>query len=443
MAKQQYEVGSDEWYAGKLRKIIDDRRERVDKVDQRLRSEEELPANQAGQNLTVFNRLRDMARLNFADQLVSTVVDRDIPKMLSSTDSEMRDRLTDLWDGSLMDAQWETLSQHRTAYGEGFITVLSPDEANPEPAFHVTGPRETSVIMDALRPGRAKYALTLGTSEDDLLETMILHGPGWFRRATLDKADRKSEWVWEAKKILSTPSCPVIPFRTRDGFGVFEKHIPTLDRINHTLLQRLVITVMQAFRQRAIQGDFSGEYPEDHPKAGQPIDWNKMFEGGPDALWLLPKDATMWESKEADIRPLIESIKSDLEQLAAATSTPLYVIAPDAANGSAAGANLSDKTFTSKITRMQTTSKAQLRHMFHIANEMSGKAPDVPGFRVMWQDEGVITLDQAQAAKSAKEGGMSHQFIAERVFGMTPMEVQAELAAMNEQRFASVLGGGA
>ena len=443
MAKQELEVGGDEWYADKLKKKITDRRERVDKVDQRLESLEDLPANTAGKNLVVFNRLREMARLNFADQLVSTVVDRDIPKMLSSTDSEVRGWITETWDDSMMGEQWEQLSHNRTAYGEGFITVLEPDEFEPNPAYHVTGPKKTSVIMDALRPGRVKYALTLGTSEDDLFDTMILHAPGYYRKATFDKTAKKAEWEWEGRQPLKTTFCPVVPFRTRDGFGVFEKHIPTLDRINHTLLQRLVITVMQAFRQRAIQGDFPGTYPEDHPEAGKPIDWDKMFEGGPDALWLLPKDAQMWESKEADIRPLTEAIKSDLEHLASATSTPLYVIAPDAANGSAAGATLADKTFTSKIGRLQSTATAQLRHMFRIGRELAGLEADIPGFRVMWQDEGIVTNDQAQAAKAAKEGGMSHRFIAERVFGMTPEEAQAELAYMNEQRMSTVLGGSA
>lgn len=149
-------------------------------------------------------------------------------------------------------------------------------------------------------------------------------------------------WEWDGEMThVPHDQMPVIRFRNRYGVGEYERHLDTLDRINDQILNKLVIAKIQAFRQRAIKG-----LPEkrkqivDGKMTEVDIDYSDAFIAGPGELWSVPKDADFWESTAVDLRPLLESIKDDLEHLAAVTSTPLHIITPDAAAGSAEGAGL-------------------------------------------------------------------------------------------------------
>src|SRR5699024_6457170 len=94
-------------------------------------------------------------------------------------------------------------------------------------------------------------------------------------------------------------------FERMTGMGVSEPHIDVIDRINHGKRERRVTTAMQAFRQRAVKGDLPSE-DED----GNEIDWGKVFEPAPGALWDLPEGVDIWESSPTDIRSMLDGEKT-------------------------------------------------------------------------------------------------------------------------------------
>ena len=108
----------------------------------------------------------------------------------------------------------------------------------------------------------------------------------------------------------------------------------------------------QALRQRAVSGDedededdFNDEedglVPDEDEKV-KPVDWDKIaLQSGPGSLWKFPKDFTIWESQQTDFGPFINAKRDDVKEFAALTSTPLYLVTPDDANGSALGAGCS------------------------------------------------------------------------------------------------------
>jgi hypothetical protein len=117
--------------------------------------------------------------------------------------------------------------------------------------------------------------------------------------------------------------------------GEFEPHIDTLDRINHQILQTMVIGTMQAFRVRALKN-----LPKKDPETGKEIDYSDLLSLDPGSVWQLPADVDLWESETTDLRPLLEAIKDDLERLAASTKTPMHMLAAGGVNQSAEGAQL-------------------------------------------------------------------------------------------------------
>lgn len=149
-------------------------------------------------------------------------------------------------------------------------------------------------------------------------------------------------WTWDGDpEKVPENLMPVIRFRNRHGVGEYERHLDTLDRINDQILNKLVIAKLQAFRQRAVKGLPTHRKVREGDKiVEKEIDYSDAFIAGPGELWQIPPEAEFWESEALDFRPLLESIKDDLEHLAAVTSTPLHIITPDAASGSAEGAGL-------------------------------------------------------------------------------------------------------
>jgi len=144
-------------------------------------------------------------------------------------------------------------------------------------------------------------------------------------------------WEWDQQRSGGIPHgrMPVVRFANKDGMGEFEPHIDTLDRINHQILQAMVIATMQAFRVRAIKN-----LPRRDPESGKEIDYSDLLSLDPGSVWQLPADVDLWESETTDLRPLLESIKDDLERLASATKTPMHMLAAGGVNQSAEGAQL-------------------------------------------------------------------------------------------------------
>lgn len=151
-------------------------------------------------------------------------------------------------------------------------------------------------------------------------------------------------WEWDEDLFdLEVPQkrMPVVRFRNYRGVGEYEWHLSTLDRINDKIVNEMVGAKTQAFRQRAVEGlPDTQEKVVDDQLVEVDIDYTDVFEAAPGSLWQVPLGVKFWESTPLDLGPIRNAIKGDLEHLAAVTSTPLHLITPDAANGSAQGAAL-------------------------------------------------------------------------------------------------------
>lgn len=132
-------------------------------------------------------------------------------------------------------------------------------------------------------------------------------------------------------------------FENEDGQAEFEPHIPLLDRMTDGLVQRMTVSLAQAFKQRAIKG-----VPVTDPETGKAINYDDLLRADPMSVWLLPIGAEMWESQQADMQGIVLANRDDERVLAAVSSTPLYSFSPDAAQGSAEGASLQRESLTFK-----------------------------------------------------------------------------------------------
>ncbi len=239
--------------------------------------------------------------------------------------------------------------------GDGYVMVTPPADGERIPVVTAEDARECITAEDPAT-GRTIAALKMYRDEwdaQDVAHLYIREDDGRVSHHKATKAGLSSihgnrfvlgrswEWDGDVDDFIPKNQMPIVRLPNRNGVGEYERHLDTLDRINDQILNKLVIAKLQAFRQRAVKGlPSTRKQVVDGKMTEVEIDYSDAFIAGPGELWQVPTDVDFWESDSADFRPLLESIKHDLENLAAVTSTPLHIITPDAASGSAEGAGL-------------------------------------------------------------------------------------------------------
>jgi hypothetical protein len=348
------------WYFQQLFNELTDRqrRNRLEQLHNYLTGNAPLPrgAERAREAYEAFMR---MARSNFARLVVTALSERlRITGFRSAVqDDETGDpELASLWQRAGMNVVAADVHKATLGLSESYVIVGEIDEDTDAAVVTYEDPRWVVGMPDPANGRRLIAALKIKFDPADNADRVYLYlagkvfAPG--AAAQIWVAERKAmgrmgplvgfdyrEWTWSPVRsgVLRHDRCPVVRFDNIDGLGEFETHIDVLDRINHQILQRMTIAVMQAFRQRAVKG-LPSVYPKGHPSEGQEIDYGDVFVSDPAAVWHLPPGAEMWESAAIDLQPLLNAVKEDVVHLAVVTETPLYYLMPAGENQSAEGA---------------------------------------------------------------------------------------------------------
>jgi len=195
---------------------------------------------------------------------------------------------------------------------------------------------------------------------------------------------------------------------------------------------------MQAFRQRALKADKdSGGLPR-KDENGNDIDWGKIFEPAPGALWDLPPGLDLWESQSTDIQPLLMASKDDVRQLSAVTRTPLPILMPDNTNTSAAGANAAEGGYIARCASRLAEAKIGGEAILLKALETEGvDGLDSLTIELLFEPVERVTLtEKYQAMQMGAAAGEPIQALEADVLGLSPEQVRQNdvrraAAAMN------------
>lgn len=338
------EPGSPGWHLDRLgRKLMNDR-PRLEMLDAYYRGNPRLPESHG--SASAYQRFQRKARTTFGELVVEAPRQRmNVVGFRTGADGDENGdkEARRIWDVNDLDVSSADLHRNMLALGKAYAIVGMDDETG-DPVITEEDPRQVTTQQDPRIQRRTLAGLKLYTDQLAEEDHAYLYLPGevWHAMKRSDKLGgavsmdfRVNAWEWVSAETLPIPVVPVVRFRNARGMGEFEAHLDHLDRINSMLLQRLVIAVMQAFRQRAVQGDLPRVDDQ-----GATIDYNAVFEAGPDALWQLPPDVTIWESAQVDLTPILSAIRDDVQHLAAVTQTPMHYFNAESTNGSAEGAAL-------------------------------------------------------------------------------------------------------
>lgn len=405
-----------------------------------------------------------MSRMNYAELIVGSVSDRIVPIGWRTAAND--DRLGDAEAKRISDLNRLPLIfgdsvRNMLSMGDGYMIVGPVDESTGAPVITAEDPRDVITAEDPAT-GRALVGVKVYRDDWDASDRVHIYVKGTpgrvytlINRAKTSQVGRAgmrisaigSQWEFFAEAGgeqgqvfpgAMNGRVPVVRFTNQGGVGEFEPHLSALDRINDGIFERVTIAKLQAFRQRAFKG-LPDVYPEDHPKAGETIVYDEeAFAADPGALWRLPPDVDIWESSPIDLNPIIAAINDDVEKLAAVTRTPLHMITPDAASGSAEGATTMREAhefrLKDRITRCEYGSAEVMSLAFAWKGDIE-RSP-VEQIKTIFAPTVHYSLEQKMAAAAqAKAAGLPLASIFTDIMGYAP----SDLARLEAERADDLL----
>lgn len=399
-----------------------------------------------------------LTRTNFAATVVGAVQDRTA--LVGARSGEDSDADGDTTFRRFMEANGTFFADALTyAYtmSEGAVIIGDPQEGEQYATATAEDPRQVVWSADPVRPTKVRAALKL--YRDDDLRAHVAHlflppnpdAPKGsdeakyrvrvaYRGGLLFSGVRFSPTEWEWQDDLSGPlgddvqdfGLPVVPLTNRWGLGEFEPVIDLLDRIHNDIADTLWTQKYQTFLQRALIGNLPS-----HDKAGNPIDYDDIFSADPGALWRMPKDSEIWESKQADLTGLLAIRKADLLELSATTQTPMFMFTPDATGQSAEGADVAREGSVNKARDRILRLTPAANRIARLALAYSNKAQDAKGeIQPMWAPVREYTLSQRSAAAVAgRNSGVPVRSILSDLWQFDPTTV----ARMESERATDLL----
>lgn len=438
--------GSPGWWIARLHAQLIDRRPRYELLDSYYTGAAAAPttANRAVRD--AYQRLQSLARTNYSELVVEAVRERMQPlgfRTGADSDQTGDDVAWRIWQANALDADSALVHRSSLALGDAYVIVGGMDEEIGAPLITVEDPREVIVECDVRRRRKVNAALKVYRDTVAGVDRIILYLPGFVLKAVSDTRDATAtfdphRWSWDGEpQRLPAPVVPVVGFPNRSSvfgrsFGEFEPHLGILDRINYGVLNRLEIATLQAFRQRAVKGLPSED------ETGETIDYTDVFAADPGALWLLPETAQMWESQVIDLTPIKQSVRDDVQDLAAVTRTPLFYLTPDANNGSAEGASLAREGLVFKTQDRIIQAGESWEQVMSLAFTFAGDPERArrADMQVIWAPPERYSLaERYDAASKAQAAGVPWSQVMTSVLQYTPQEV----ARMQAERVSDAL----
>lgn len=398
------------------------------------------------------------SRLNVAELVVESARERMTPLGFVTPDGDPNgdDEARAIWDGNDLDVEIADVLTNMLAMRDSYVIVAPPPPGSDIPIITGEDPRQVVTIHDPVRQRDVRAGGKFFHDPDMGRDFGFLYMPpeepggrAYYRiashkREALNPAGRvvfnAMTWDWLTERIeLPVDRCPVVRFRNRHGVAEFERHLSLLDRINHMILQRLVVVALQAFRQRAIKNA-----PIRDPDTGEEIDYEAIMVSAPDSLWRLPEGAELWESAITDIGPIVNSVKDDLRDAAALMRFPLTYITPDAAVGSAEGASLQREGLVFRTEDRIMRAQAACLDFMALAFAYRGDAvrSQRGSLSMLWAPVERYSLAERADAASKAPTSLPQEAIWTDIWQYRPVEVERLRSQRATDAFIGALGAG-
>lgn len=383
---------------------------RMDRLDDYWRGDHPLPFGNMKMR-EAYRRFQKQSKTNFCKLVAESVVERIKVTgfRTGSGGSETLDKEAwGWWQSNHLDADSGLVHRAAIVMSRAYV-IVGEDPDNPGRPL-VTGEDPRQVIHESSPTNRRKRLAAMKTWWDDVnsrqLAVLYLPDTICYYRGRVQKQAPTNMWTqgaWEIDDTDEYPTgtavntlgeVPVVPFLCcpdlgGNTLGEFEDCIPIQDRINTEVLDRMVISAMQAYRQRWATGvDLTDEN-------GQP---SGGFDPGADLLWNVSDEAAKFgEFSPVDLTSVLKAVEADVQHLAAITRTPPHYLLGAIVNASGDALAAAETGLTSKVTERSVEFGESWETVYQLAGLVQGqKVPD--DCEVIWQDPQFRTLMEMAAA---------------------------------------------
>lgn len=447
--------GSPEWWLLRLGKRLADERPRFDRLESYWRGNPPMPHGNRRMR-DAYRRLQKMARTNFGALIAEAVLERlKVMGFRAGADaSEDADKQAwAWWQRCSLDADAGLVHRAAIVLSRAYVIVgEDPDEAG-QPLVTVEDPRQ--VIHESSPTNRRKVVAALKTWWDDVenAQLAVLYLPErihYFRSSGVSAqaaGDSRELWrttSWTLDAALdptgSVPNpdgvVPVVPFVNRpdmrgEGLGEFEDVVDVLDRINTVILDRLVISAMQAYRQRWAKGvKLTDEEGND----------TTAFDPGADLLWAVEDaEAQFGEFSVTDLTPIIKSVEADVSHLAAITRTPPHYVLAGIVNASGDALSVAETGLTSKVGERQIEFGESWEAVYRLVGKRQQREIGFDA-EVLWKDPQFRSLTEMASASVQLKGADVPWRTRMRLLDMTPAQIdRMEAERMQDAMTAALM----
>lgn len=394
------------------------------------------------------------ARTNLAEMVVKAVRYRLAVTAIRTpgSDSETGDqRAYELFSTSGMVSEQHDVARSMLWSGDGYVIT---SKYRGRLAATAEDPREVVTIHDPVRQSEIRAAAKFFHDADFNRQYAYLYLPGPDRQtgrryvATRESKSTRinfsaSTWSWDTEhgggEGQHVPiAMPVVRYRNEEGVGEYTRHTDILDRIDHLILQGMVIATFQAFKQRGIKADWEQIEDEATDENGATTSLDDVLTADPGAVWKLPESAEMWESGAVDLTPITSMATKEIERLSAVTFTPLWMFIQEGQNQTASGVSLVREGLTMKVSdrqdRMGYSHAQVVANLYRIAEEQD--PPTADQLEIIWRPaERYGLTEKYAAAAQARAAGVPWRTIMRDVAQFSPQQV----ARMESERAADEL----
>lgn len=369
--------------------------------------------------------LQDKAKTNYIELVQLSVIEKMHRKGFRFGESAEADKDAErIWQYNDMDLQGNQLLWDAAKYGFCFALVLPPDEPGGEPVIVRREPKFCEVEYDSQRPTKVAAGLEFWEDEpsNSVLAILYLPEATYYFQATKDDirgfvgqlsrtgvASSINEFKIVAAERNANGVVPLVRGDWEPAYGDVgraegEAVWSIQNRINKTVLDRLVISKSQAYRQRWVSGAPSrgkatvrtGGTPNKKAEVAIP-----PWDAGADMIWAsTDPNTTFGDFQEADIKQILEAVRDDAGDIAAITQTPATYLTNRLVNVSGDTILQANAGHNAKIRLRQQTMGFFYERLIKLGFRYNGdseKATDVTA-ETIWEPPEVHSLAEVSDA---------------------------------------------
>lgn len=444
---QKLEPESPDWWLDRLWTQLQERCKYADLMRQYYSGDHPLPMIQEKAR-SAFQRLLKQSRSNYTGLVVDATAERIQVDGFRFDDEDVADQEAwRIWQASSMDADSDLLITEAVKVGRAFALVApNPvDESTPI----ITAEDATQAIV-AYQPGsRRERAAGLKTWLDDwtgqLMATLYLpDGLYKFKAPKPVQGAAKPSWVrrevdrepWPAPNPMGV--VPLVEIQNRpdllgEAHSEIEDVLDVQDRINKTLIDRMMAQEFSAFRQRWMTGY---EVPVD--ESGQPVE---PFKAAVDRLWVVEdENVKVGEFSATDLGPYLASIEADVQHMAARTRTPAQYLLGKLSNVNGETLKATESGLVAKVRQRCRPLGEGLEEVVRLYLKAAGDTRDLSSIEVIWHNPEFRTEGElVDALVKMSTLGVPHEALWER-WGASQTEI-AQWQQLRTDAAARVMGG--